>query len=125
VVLNTARQLGLALGVAVLVAVFAARAANVLATRGVTDADQLSRQLSGGQAHQMLAATGTTARGTLDANFHAAAVSSLQWTFLVCGIGGLIAGAAVLALLRGNDSRAPKAGGQTLPTAPAEAPVAR
>jgi hypothetical protein len=40
------------------------------------------------------------ARGRLNDALHAAAVSGVQWAFLISGIVGVLAGLAVLALVR-------------------------
>lgn len=98
--LNTMRQLGFTLGVAVLGAVFAGRATDVLAARGVPDASRVGRELGGGQAHEVLRTVPLGAHAALDRSLHAAAVSGVQETFLVCGIAGLVAGALVLTLVR-------------------------
>jgi EmrB/QacA subfamily drug resistance transporter len=97
---NTARQLGFALGIAALGSVFAARAAHVLSGRSVPGADGVSRALAGGQAPVLLHTAPAGARGALDDALHAASVSGVQWTFWVSGIAGVIAGLAVLAMVR-------------------------
>jgi len=97
---NTARQLGFALGIAVLGSVFATRAQHLLGERGVPNPAGAARALGGGQGRLILRAAPADARGRLDAALHAAAVSGVQWTFLVSGICGVLAGLAVLALIR-------------------------
>jgi EmrB/QacA subfamily drug resistance transporter len=116
--LNTARQLGFALGIAALGSVFAARAAHVLDGRGVPASDALSRALAGGQAQQVLHATPTRFQGALDDAFHSASVSGVHWTFLVSGIVGVLAAAVVLLLMR------PERGGDDAPQARAGEPTA-
>ena len=98
--MNTMRQLGLTLGIAVLGGFFAGRATGVLADRGLAGADRLGRELSAGQAHHVLGAAPASVRPGLDGSFQAAAVSGVQGTFLVCGVAGLLAGLVVLALHR-------------------------
>jgi EmrB/QacA subfamily drug resistance transporter len=98
--LNTMRQLGLALGIAILGGVFATRVSAVLRERQVSSPDRLARELSGGQAGRVLAAASDPTRTALGASFRAAAVSGVQETFLVCGVGGIVAGIAVLVLHR-------------------------
>ena len=97
---NTARQLGFALGIAALGSVFAARAAQVLADRGVPGSDRAAKALAGGQAQRLLGAAPASARAALDSALHAAAVSGVQWTFLGAGAVGVVAGAATLVLMR-------------------------
>jgi EmrB/QacA subfamily drug resistance transporter len=97
---NTARQLGFGLGIAALGSVFSARAAHILDGRGVPDPSGVSRALSGGQAPVLLRAVPAGARSGLDSSLHAAAVDGVQWTFAVSGVAGVLAGFAVLALVR-------------------------
>lgn len=97
---NTARQLGFALGIAALGSVFAARAAHVLGDRGVPASDDASRALAGGQAKALLAHAPSGVRGALDDALHAASVQGVQWALLVSGIAGVLAGLAVLVLVR-------------------------
>ena len=97
---NTARQLGFAFGIASLGSVFSARAAHILDGRGVPDATGAARAVSGGQAARLLHSVPAGARAALDDSLHAAAVDGVQWTFLVSGIAGVLAGLAVLALVR-------------------------
>ena len=97
---NTSRQLGFALGIAALGSVFSARAAHVLDGRGVPDATGVSRALAGGQAPLLVRYAPSAVRGPLDSGLHASAVAGVQWTFLVSGIAGVLAGLAVLVLVR-------------------------
>jgi len=105
---NTARQLGFALGSAALGSVFAGRAAHVLDGRAVPASDDVSRALAGGQAKALLGRVPGDARANLDAALHAASVSGVQWTFLISGIAGALAGLAVLYLVRPERAAAPK-----------------
>jgi len=97
---NTARQLGFAFGIAALGSVFATRAQHVLADRGVPNPAGSARALGGGQGPVLLHLAPAAARGRLNDALHAAAVGGVQWTFLVSGIAGVVAGVAVLALVR-------------------------
>ncbi len=97
---NTARQLGFALGIAALGSVFAARAAHVLGNHRVPSSDRVSRALAGGQAKVLLAKAPTQFHARLNDALHAAAVQGVQWAFLVSGIAGVLAGLAVLVMLR-------------------------
>lgn len=117
---NTGRQLGLALGIASLGSVFAARAAHVLQGRGVPNAGVVSREVAGGQSPILLQRTPAAARAALDAHVHAAGVAGVQWTLLVSGIAGVVAAFVVLVLLR-----PPRTAPAAEPAAPREAVAAR
>jgi EmrB/QacA subfamily drug resistance transporter len=97
---NTARQLGFALGIAALGSVFSVRAAHVLDGRGVPNPSGVSRALAGGQASALLHRVPAAARAALDSSLQAAAVDGVRWTFAVSGVTGVLAGLAVLALVR-------------------------
>ncbi|MEO9138494.1 MAG: DHA2 family efflux MFS transporter permease subunit [Jatrophihabitans sp.] len=97
---NTARQLGFALGIAALGSVFAARASHVLGERGVGGAAEQARVLAGGQAKALLAQAPRGTREQLDNALHAAAVQGVQWAFLVSGVAALLSGLVVLYLIR-------------------------
>ena len=97
---NTARQLGFAFGIAALGSVFATRAQGVLGDRHVPSPAGVAQALAGGQAPAVLRAAPASARAALDSAFHAAAVSGVQLAFLVSGIVGVLAGLAVLGLVR-------------------------
>jgi MFS family permease len=113
---NTARQLGFALGVAALGSVFSSRATTVLTDHRVPKPSDLARALAGGQARRVLQGVPSAARSALDKSLHAAAVSGVQWAYLISGAVGVVAGVAVLILMR-SDRRADG-------TASAEQPVA-
>jgi EmrB/QacA subfamily drug resistance transporter len=98
--LNTARQLGFALGIAALGSVFAARAEQVLASRHVPRAHDLAEALSSGQAPFVFQRVPVAARGALGVQLHAAAASAVEVTFAVAGTVGLLAGGLVLVLVR-------------------------
>ena len=90
---NTARQLGYAIGIAVLGSVFAARAADSL--HAFPGNEKLAHGLAGGQAPALLAQAGSGA-GALDTALQNAAISGLDGAFLVAGLAGLVAGVARL-----------------------------
>jgi predicted MFS family arabinose efflux permease len=119
---NTARQLGFAFGIAALGSVFAARAQTVLADRHVPNPSGVAQAIAGGQAPAILRAAPASVRPALDSAFHAAAVSGVQWTFLVSGLAGLVAGVAAFALIRPTRS-APAQTPAVGPTEGAQAPV--
>jgi EmrB/QacA subfamily drug resistance transporter len=97
---NTARQLGFAFGIAALGSVFATRAQGVLGDRHVPSPAGVAQALAGGQAPAILRAAPASVRSALDSALHAAAVGGVQLTFLVSGVVGVLAGFAVLALVR-------------------------
>jgi EmrB/QacA subfamily drug resistance transporter len=94
---NTARQLGFALGIAVFGAVFSSS----IAGRLTTDAHTVA---SGG-AQGVVAHAPTSTRPRLDAAIHDAVGSALGTTFLVAGLVGVLGAALVLALMREAPSR--------------------
>lgn len=101
---NTARQLGYAIGIAVLGGIFQSSiAASVRGTGRFADPTRLALALSGGDTGAL--------RGALPANaaqhlLHSAFAQGLVDVFLAAGIAGLLAGALVLALLRGRAEHA-------------------
>jgi EmrB/QacA subfamily drug resistance transporter len=97
---NTARQLGFALGVAVLGSVFTARAAAVLTDAGAPDASGSASALSAGQAGQLIGAAPAQSRGELADLLAAAYAGGLRDVFLVCGAAGLLGGLLVVLLVR-------------------------
>ena len=97
---NTARQLGFALGIAALGSVFATRASSVLGDRGVPQAGSVAKALAGGQAKYLLDAVPARFHDALDSALHASAVSGLQWAFGVSGVAGIVFGAVCWGLLR-------------------------
>jgi hypothetical protein len=110
---NTMRQLGYALGVALLGTVFATRAAAGIARLGVPGPARLARGLAGGQARAILGSAPGAARDALGQALHAASVSGLQAALVVGGTAGLAAGLLVLILHRSaGPAGTPAAGSQ-------------
>jgi EmrB/QacA subfamily drug resistance transporter len=95
---NTARQLGYAIGIAVLGSVFAARAASDLSG---PDKETLAHELAGGHAPVLLAQAGPN-REALSRSLHHAAISGIDGAFLVAGIAGIVTALVVSLLLRGR-----------------------
>ncbi|MFC8451647.1 MFS transporter [Kitasatospora sp. NPDC057223] len=94
--LNTARQLGNALGIAVLGAVFQAGVLDSLrSSSAVADPQQTADALTGGAAGAVIARAPEAAHVV-----HQAFASGLRDTFLVSGVLGLLGGLAVLLLVR-------------------------
>jgi EmrB/QacA subfamily drug resistance transporter len=96
---NTSRQLGFAFGIALLGSVFSARIESVLRHHDVANAAKTAHLVSGGQAGRVLAQAPASGRAHLDTALHAATVSAVQYTFLVAGVIGAIAGLLVLWLV--------------------------
>lgn len=95
--INTGRQLGLAIGIAVLGSVFSARVGDGLAG---TPGDRAAEAVTGGGAQGVLRAAPAGARGALDDAIHQAVGSGLGTVMLVAGLAGLAAAAGVAVLLR-------------------------
>ena len=126
---NTARQLGFALGVAALGTVFTARTTSALAAAGTPDAAGTAAALTGGQSAELVGAAPAGARSGLSDLFAAAYADGLRDVFLACGIAGVVGGLLVLWLVRAG---APIGGHQPAPvaeparaTGPASEPVTR
>ncbi|MFI6045825.1 MFS transporter [Nocardia sp. NPDC051321] len=102
---NTAQQLSFALGIATLGSVFTARAAEVLADRGVPDADSTARAIGSGQSGMVVQQVPADARAVLDEAVRAAAAAGVQGTLAVSGVVALLGSALVLLLMRRRGSR--------------------
>ncbi|MFB7664137.1 MFS transporter [Kitasatospora sp. NPDC056138] len=99
--LNTSRQLGNALGIAVLGAVFKAGLLDsVRTTAGAQDAHRTTEALTGGQAAGLLARTSPAERPAMTHLVHTAFAAGLRDTFLVSAALGLTGALTVLLLLR-------------------------
>jgi predicted MFS family arabinose efflux permease len=105
---NTARQLGFALGVAVLGSVFTTRASSVLAAGQVPDPSGTASALVAGQAGRVIGTAPAPARAGLADLLGGAYADGLRWIFLTCGAAGIIGGLVVLFLV---DAAAPHHGG--------------
>ena len=98
---NAVRQLGYAIGVAVLGTVFSQRAASSL--DHLAGSSALARDFAAGHAPRLLASAGTK-RNSLDAALHLASISGLEGAFLVAGIGGVVAGLIAFTLIHPTTS---------------------
>jgi EmrB/QacA subfamily drug resistance transporter len=98
--INTARQLGFAIGIAVLGTVFATRAEGYLGDHGAPDAERAAHGLAAGQAGRILAALPDGLRATVDRALHGAAAAGLDASFLVAAGIAALGGIAVLVLVR-------------------------
>jgi EmrB/QacA subfamily drug resistance transporter len=97
---NTARQLGFALGIAILGSIFTARVAHALASKHIPGANGLASAIAGGQSHKVIAAAPSGSRTALVATIHQAFAAGLDTAFFVAGAAGLLAGVLVLVLVR-------------------------
>jgi EmrB/QacA subfamily drug resistance transporter len=116
---NTARQLGFALGIAALGSVFSVRAQQAFEDRGVSDAAEAGRAVAGGRSGELLAQN-----SDLHDAIRAAAVEGVQWTLGVAGLVGLIAGTLALILIRPPRTSAggpPSQGGPPMVAPPRQA----
>jgi EmrB/QacA subfamily drug resistance transporter len=95
--INTGRQLGLAIGIAVLGSVFSARIGDGLAG---TPGDRAADAVTGGGAQGVLRAAPADARGALDDAIHHAVGTGLGTVMLVAGLVGVLGAIAVATLLR-------------------------
>jgi EmrB/QacA subfamily drug resistance transporter len=107
--INTARQLGFAIGIAVLGAVFAARAENYLGDQGAPNPEQTAHGLAAGQASRILAVLPDGLRSTVETALRGASAAGLDAGFLVAAGVGLVGGIAVLLLVRPAASPPPAA----------------
>ncbi len=101
---NTFRQLGYALGIAVLGTVFTSRIAAVVASSGAANGSgagaRTAAALSAGRAEPLIAATPPAGRPALDQLAHTALAAGLDRIFLIAGCCGLVAAIVVFALVR-------------------------
>jgi EmrB/QacA subfamily drug resistance transporter len=118
--ITTARQLGFAIGIAVLGTVFASRAESYLAGHGAPDPDATAHGLAAGQAGRILSAVPSGLRSSVDQALHGASAAGLDTGFFVSAAAGLAGAIAVVLLVR-PAGRAPAAEREQ-PT-PASAPI--
>lgn len=98
---NTARQLGMALGIAVLGSVLSARVLSVVAAApGVPEPERFAAGLTSGGAQQLLAAVPAGARSAAVELAHTAFAAGLDRVFLVAGLAGLAGALVGLVALR-------------------------
>ena len=118
---NTMRQLGFAIGIAVLGSLFASRAAATFQAAGLPGSTGLSHALAGGQAREIVAQASPGTAAAAGHLVHMASIAGLHGAFWAAGIAGSAAGVAVLALIRrpASEPVAPTAAAQ--PTVSTEA----
>ncbi|WP_084269537.1 MFS transporter [Patulibacter minatonensis] len=109
--INTGRQLGLAIGIAVLGSVFSSRIGDLLTG---TPGERAADAVTGGGAQGVLRGAPAEARGALDDAIHHAVGSGLATVMLVAGIIGIVGALLVSVLLREPSAEtAPAAGTET------------
>jgi EmrB/QacA subfamily drug resistance transporter len=107
--LNTARQLGYALGIAALGLVCKGAVADHLTSApGVNGAAAAAKAVTGGQAQSLLAKAPAGGRPGLDHAIHTAFAHGLNVTLLAAGGAGLAAAAIVALALRSRTALAPR-----------------
>jgi EmrB/QacA subfamily drug resistance transporter len=109
---NTARQLGLAVGIAVLGSAYAARISSYFAGHGIAAPDRIGHAVAGGQGRALLARLSGAERAAFDHALHRSSVSGLSTVMLIAGCAGLIAAALVLGTVRSRRSAVEPAAGQ-------------
>jgi EmrB/QacA subfamily drug resistance transporter len=99
--LNTARQLGYALGIAALgVICKGAVSDHLTGAPGVHHAGAAARAITGGQAHAVVAGAPGAQRGAVDHAIHGAFARGLDLTLIAAGGAGLVAALLILVSLR-------------------------
>ncbi|PWJ53598.1 drug resistance transporter, EmrB/QacA subfamily [Quadrisphaera granulorum] len=98
---NTARQLGMALGIAVLGSVLSAAVrSSVSGAAGVPQPERFAAGLTSGGAQQLLAAVPSGARAVAESLAQEAFAAGLDRVFLVAGVAGLVGALVSLVALR-------------------------
>ncbi|MDE9364108.1 MFS transporter [Luteipulveratus sp. YIM 133132] len=108
---NTARQLGFALGIAALGSVFSARIHATLQDRAVPRASDVADLVAGGQSRIALAHAPAEVRGALESAVRLASADGLRTTALVAGFLGVVGGVVAAMLIRPRPQAAPEAEG--------------
>ncbi|MDJ1135635.1 MFS transporter [Streptomyces iconiensis] len=119
---NTFRQLGQAIGVAVLGTVFVSEAAHTLAGKNVPGVPQeTASALGGGQGRQIIESVAPARRAALTEALDAAFAHGLQQVFLIAGSAAVAVGVAAWFLMGrlGRDTHVPAQTAATAPPAPA------
>jgi hypothetical protein len=117
---NTARQLGFALGVAVLGSVFTAQATATLREGAAPDPAGTASALSAGQAGRLIGSAPAAEQARLADLLSGAYADGLRDVFLVCAAAAIVGGLLVLWLVR---AAAPSEGHQQ--SRPADRPADR
>ncbi|MBB2894412.1 MFS transporter [Flexivirga oryzae] len=112
---NTARQLGFALGIAALGTIFAARIKTVVVGTGAPHPSETAAAIAGGQAHAVLAHVPASVRPAADHLVQLSAVDGLRLAALVAGILGIVGGLVAGLLIRPGKRQAPAGADGTAP----------
>ena len=99
-IINTARQLGLAFGVAILGTVFTSRATHVLQRAKVPNAHGIAQAVSGGQSAAVIGHAPAAYRVRLDLAIHDAFATGLHGAFVLAGVLGVLGAGLCYLLLR-------------------------
>ena len=113
---NTTRQLGFAIGIAVLGTAFTARAGGVLRDHSVPNADAAARAVAGGESGRLIGATPPDLRAAADHAVHASSVAGVQTVLLVAGLIGILGALLTFVLVRDKGK-----GGVSMDAGPDEA----
>ncbi|AKU17686.1 DHA2 family efflux MFS transporter permease subunit [Luteipulveratus mongoliensis] len=105
---NSARQLGFALGIAALGSLFSARIGSVLESHAVPGSDQVGHAVAGGQASVIVASAPAGVRDALESTVRVAAVDGLRTTALIAGFLGVIGGIVAGVLIRPRPAESPE-----------------
>ena len=97
---NAARQLGFAVGIALLGTVFSTRLQDAVTATAGPGGQDLAHALTSGQAHHVLATAPTAARPALDTLIHQGFASGLDATFVVAAVAAVLAGLIAITLIR-------------------------
>lgn len=113
---NTFRQLGQAIGVAILGTVFVTAAGDRLRGRTPGSARDAAAALGGGQAHRLVADAPRGRRAAVSAAIDAAFAHGLQQIFLTAGLACLVAGVVVWFLVGSSGRRTSATDPSTTPS---------
>ncbi|MFI6350844.1 MFS transporter [Streptomyces sp. NPDC050560] len=119
---NTFRQLGMTLGIAVLGTVFTSRVAGALGGGQVPDRDAAASALAAGQARRLVDAAPAGHRAAADTLVHHAFAAGLDRIFLCSAGAAALGGVLVLLLVRAHPRPTTPATGNSTPTTPAPEP---
>lgn len=121
---NTFRQLGMTLAIAILGAAFTSRAAGTLAGSGtVPDADAGASALAAGQTQRLIDAAPPAHRDAAQHLLHQAFAAGLDRVFLLSALAAALGGLLVLALVRPPSKKGtatPRSDSPTAPPPPSE-----
>jgi len=112
---NTARQLGFALGIASLGTIFAARIKTLVVESGAPHASGTAGAIAGGQARAVLAHAPEASRAATDHLVHLSTVDGLRLAALVAGILGIVGGLVAGLLIRPRKRPDPAGADETAP----------